>query len=109
MIDEFPFNGIIKRPIMDNNSGDLIPTTIYNGKMDYTIRTDEVGNYAQTNSCIVSIPLIKDSNGSYVMPKKGDIITIATFDESFDLVVDDKMPSAVGGVTIFCSRGTWNE
>ncbi len=107
IIDEFPFSGVITRSMMDEESGDIVDTIIYEGCMDYSLSTAEKGEYAQTDSCIVSIPLIKGNNGKYVMPKKNDTITISTFDDSFKLVVDNYVPSAIGGVTIYCSRGSY--
>lgn len=107
IIDEFPFSGIITRSMMDESSGDIVDTTIYMGRMDYSLSTAERGEYAQTDSSIVSIPLIKDKNGKYIIPKKNDVITISTFDDSFKLVIDNSVPSAIGGVTIYCSRGAY--
>lgn len=122
IIDEFPFSGVITRSMMDEDSGDIVDTIIYEGCMDYSLSTAEKGEYAQTDSCIVSIPLIRELGGDfskdydkvyanyprkYIMPKKNDTITISTFDDSFKLVVDNYVPSAIGGITIYCSRGSY--
>jgi hypothetical protein len=102
MIEEFPYKGKIER-ITESGFGDDTTSIIYDGVMDCTLVTDESGKVAQTADYIVSIPLVKDSNGNYIFPKKEDTIVIMEFGVERSLKVSNYMPSQVGGVTIYCS------
>ena len=96
MIEEFPYKGKIER-ITESGFGDDTTSIIYDGVMDCTLVTDESADY------IVSIPLVKDSNGNYIFPKKEDTIVIMEFGVERSLKISNYMPSQVGGVTIYCS------
>lgn len=110
-IQEYPFSGIIKRtvtledPVTKETSEETV--TIYSGEMDCSMNTAEVGKIAQTSDYVVSMPLVKDSNNKYVFPKKNDEIIVSTYDDSFTLTVNNYMPSQLGGITIYASRGDW--
>jgi len=104
----YPYSGSIHRMIETvNDSGEYSETdiTIYEGKMDATLSTAESGVLAQTANYVISIPLEKDSNGKYKVPKKNDIINIDVLGDEFMLTVDNYMPSQLDGVTIYASRG----
>lgn len=110
IIEEYPFSGVITRTVTtksDNGETDETTVTIYSGVMDCSMNTAEVGNVAQTSDYIVSMPLTKDSNNKYILPKKNDVISISTFDDSFTLTVNNYMPSQLGGITVYASRGDW--
>lgn len=110
MIEEFPFSGIITRTIIvqqENGDIDESVVEIYNGQMDVSLNTAEVGSIAQTSNYIVSMPLIKRENNTYVLPKKDDKITVNMYGDIFTLTVNNYIPSQVGGLTIYSSRGDW--
>ena len=110
MIEEFPFSGIITRTIIvqqENGDIDESVVEIYNGKIDVSLNTAEVGSIVQTSSYIVSMPLIKGEGDTYVLPKKDDKITVNMYGDIFTLTVNNYIPSQVGGLTIYSSRGDW--
>lgn len=98
-IKEFPYNGTITREL-DGNTVEL-----YNGEMDISLNTPEVGTVAQTANYIVSLPFNRDANTTYVIPQKDDKITVSMFGDNFTLIVNLSIPSQVGGVTVYASRG----
>jgi hypothetical protein len=107
---EYPFAGVIKRstgydPILGTGG---TTTTIYSGVIDYGVNTAKTSNIAQTSDCIVSMPLIKSSGGSYALPKKDDIITINAFGDIFDATIVTYEVSQLGGITIYATRGGWS-
>jgi hypothetical protein len=107
---EYPFTGVIKR----NTGSDPIlgtegtSTIIYSGEMDYGVNTAKTGNIAQTSDCIVSMPLIKDNGGNYILPKKEDIITVNVFGDVFDATIVNYEVSQLGGITVYVTRGGWS-
>lgn len=111
MVEEYPFSGIINRTVVnkDDNTGETSEqkVVIYDGKMDYSMNTAEIGNVAQTSNYVVFMPLTKDINGKHILPKKNDMITISSYDESFTLTVNNYVASQIGGITIYASRGDW--
>ncbi|MFA6728467.1 MAG: hypothetical protein WCS17_09685 [Prevotella sp.] len=109
IIQEFPYSGVITRKksvTSDNGDTSDVITEIYNGIMDITVNTAEVGSVAQTSNYIVSTPL-KDSNGNYITPKKNDNIAVYVYGDTFMLSVNNCIPSQIGGITIYASRGVW--
>lgn len=104
---EYPYVGTITRIEEGDGMEEDISTIVYEGVMDEHMREDESGNVLQTSSYIISIPLTKDSEGRYIIPKKGDMIAIKTFCDEFTLTVDNSEPSQLGGVSVYATRNSW--
>lgn len=119
-IAEYPYTGFIERII------ESVPTTpvggdeddepiseiedvvrIYEGVMDEHMVTDDEGHTLQTASYIISIPLTKDDDGNYIIPRKGDRITLSRYGEVLKFNVDNAEPSQIGGVSIYTTRKVW--
>lgn len=102
---EYPYQGTIKRIVEgENEDYDVL---VYEGVMDEHMVSDEEGRTLQTASYIISIPLTKDENGDWIVPRKGDKISLTRYGETFDLIVDNADPSQIGGVSIYAARNTW--
>ena len=111
IVEEYPYTGTINRIVTTQaDNGDIAETTkeIYSGEMDFSLQNDKNGIVAQTSSYIVSIPLILGSDNKYNIPHKDDIITVDNYGESINLKVDNAIPSQLGGITIYATRGDWN-
>lgn len=106
-IMEYPYTGTITRVIQGKGSKPDSEEILYDGVMDEHMVTDEEGRSLQTASYIISIPLTKDENNQWIVPRKGDIIQITRYGETFKLTVDNADPSQLGGVSIYCSRNSW--
>ena len=104
---EYPYVGTITRVVQGKGNEKDQEEVLYKGVMDEHMVTDEVGRTLQTSNYIVSIPLTKDTNGKWIVPKKGDKISITRYDETFKLTVDNAEPSQIGGVSIYASRNSW--
>lgn len=104
---EYPYQGTIKRIVQGKGDNPDTETLLYEGVMDEHLVTIEEGRTLQTSSYIVSIPLIKDENDNWIVPRKGDKIEITRFGETFSLTVDNSEPSQLGGVSIYASRNSW--
>ena len=98
-IEEFPYSGTITREL----DGEVIQ--LYNGVMDVSLNTPEVGTIAQTANYIVSLPYNRDTNATYVIPQKDDKISVSMLGDNFILIVNLSIPSQLGGVTVYASRG----
>lgn len=98
-IEEFPYSGTITREL----DGEVVQ--LYNGVMDISLNTPEVGTVAQTANYIVSLPYNRDANATYVIPQKDDKITVSMLGDNFILIVNLSIPSQLGGVTVYASRG----
>lgn len=110
MVDEileYPYVGVITRVIAGSGDEDDAEIVVYNGAMDEHLVTAEEGNTMQTSSYIISIPLTKDDNGDWIVPRKGDKISLTRYGETFSLTVDNADPSQLWGVTIHASRNDW--
>ena len=107
---EFPFSGTITRKVTAKYASydDPAPSIIYDGEMDIHTTTPEEGRVAQTSDHIVSIPLKKDVNGKYIIPRKGDFICVVRYGEEFEMVIDNVEPSQLGGISIYASRKAWD-
>lgn len=102
---EYPYQGTIKRIVEgENEDYDVL---VYEGVMDEHMVSDEEGRTLQTASYIISIPLTQDENGDWIVPRKGDKISLTRYGETFDLIVDNSDPSQIGGVSIYAARNTW--
>lgn len=106
-IMEYPYTGTITRVIQGKGSKPDTEEILYDGVMDEHMVTDEEGRSLQTASYIVSIPLTKDENNQWIVPRKGDTIQLSRYGETFKLTVDNADPSQLGGVSIYCSRNSW--
>lgn len=104
---EYPYVGTITRFIEGTGRNQDVTQTVYEGMMDEHMVTDEEGRVLQTASYIISIPLTKDSEGNWIVPKKGDKVEITRFGETFLLTVDNAEPSQLMGVSLYCSRNSW--
>lgn len=104
---EYPYVGTITRTIEGTGRNEDVVFVVYEGVMDEHMQTDEEGRTLQTSSYIISIPLTKDGNGEWIVPRKGDKIEITRYGETFDLTVDNSEPSQIGGVSIYASRNSW--
>ena len=104
---EYPYRGTITRVVegVGRNQDEMI--VVYEGVMDEHMVSDEEGRTLQTASYIISIPLTKDENGDWIVPRKGDKISLTRYGETFDLIVDNADPSQIGGVSIYAARNTW--
>lgn len=103
----YPYTGTITHITQGEGRNADQETEIYNGVMDEHMQTDEIGRALQTSSYIVCIPLVKDTNGNYIVPRKGDKISIDRLGETINLVVDNAEPSQLGGVSIYATREDW--
>lgn len=104
---EYPYSGTITRVIAGVGRNPDTTVVVYEGVMDEHMVTDEEGRTMQTASYIVSIPLTKDGDGQWIVPRKGDKIVITRYGETFDLTVDNAEPSQLGGVSIYAARNSW--
>ena len=104
---EYPYFGTITRIKQGSGMEEDDTEVVYEGVMDEHMREDERGNVLQTSSYIISMPLTKDENDCYIIPKKGDTIEITVFCDSFTLAVDNAEPSQLGGVSIYATRNSW--
>ena len=104
---EYPYTGTIMRVEQGKGSKPDTEVLLYEGAMDEHMVTDEEGKTLQTSSYIISIPLTKDTNDSWIVPRKGDKITITRYGETFKLTVDNSEPSQLGGVSIYATRNSW--
>lgn len=104
---EYPYSGTITRTIAGKGMEKDTIVTIYEGVMDEHMTTDEEGRVMQTSSYIISIPLTKDDEGKWIVPRKGDKISITRYGETFTLTVDNADPSQLGGVSIYATRNSW--
>ena len=104
---EFPYTGAVTRVVQGTGRNEDTTLTIYDGVMDLHMQTDEEGRTLQTSSYIVSMPLTKDDEDNWIVPLKGDKITITRYGETFDLTVDNSEPSQLGGISVYVSRNSW--
>ena len=106
-ISEYPYTGTITRTIAGKGMQPDIVITVYEGVMDEHMATDEEGRVMQTSSYIISIPLTKDESDNWIVPRKGDKISLNRYGETFNLTVDNADPSQLMGVTIHATRSSW--
>lgn len=106
-IIEYPYEGTITRTIAGKGMQPDTEIVVYEGVMDEHMTTDEEGRVMQTSAYIISIPLTQDGNGNWIVPHKGDKISITRYGETFNLTVDNADPSQLGGVSIYATRNSW--
>lgn len=104
---EYPYQGTITRLIEGQGDEEDTEVTLYEGVMDEHMVTDNEGRVLQTSSYIISIPLTKDENDNYIVPKKGDKITLERYGETIQFVVDNSEPSQLMGISIYSTRKVW--
>lgn len=105
---EYPYQGTITRLIEGHGDEDDTEIILYEGVMDEHMVTDDEGRVLQTSSYIISIPLVKDNNGKYVIPISGDEISLIRYGEPLKFTVDNAEPSQIGGVSIYVTRKSWD-
>lgn len=106
-IVEYPYQGTIISVTQGKGKEDDKEEVIYEGVMDEHLQTPMEGREMQTSEYIISMPLVKDSNGSYIVPKKGDKIEVMVYGIAIRLVIDNVDPSQLGGITITATRKSW--
>ena len=106
-IMEYPYVGVITRIIEGHGDDEDTTLTIYDGVMDETMSTDDEGRVLQTASYVISIPLTQTQSGEYIIPLKGDEITLTRYGQVLKFVVDNSEPSQLGGVSIYSTRKDW--
>lgn len=104
---EYPYSGIITRITEGHGNEDDVETTLYEGVMDEHLMTDNEGRLMQTAAYILSIPLVQDENGGYIVPRKGDKVELLRYGETIFFEVDNAEPSQLGGVSIHATRKSW--
>lgn len=107
-ISEYPYVGTITRVIAGKGMEKDTELVVYEGMMDEHMATDEEGKTMQTSAYVVSIPLTVDELGNWIVPRKGDKISLTRYGETFTLTVDNADPSQLGGVSIYATRNSWN-
>lgn len=106
-IQEYPYTGTITRVIAGKGMQKDTELVVYEGVMDEHMITAEEGRTLQTSSYIISTPLTKDEDGNWIVPRKGDKISLTRYGETFALTVDNADPSQLGGVSIYATRNSW--
>ena len=106
-IQEYPYQGTITRIVQGRGDDDDQEVLLYSGVMDEHLMTAEEGRALQTSSYIISIPLTKDTNGQYIVPRKGDVISLNWYGETLTFDVENAEPSQLGGISIYASRRSW--
>lgn len=104
---EYPYTGTITHVVQGTGRNPDTEVVIYEGVMDEHMATDEQGRVMQTASYIISIPLTKNENDEWIVPRKGDKISLSRFGEMFALTVDNAEPSQLMGVSIYATRTSW--
>jgi hypothetical protein len=54
------------------------------------------------------MPLTQNGDGSYIIPRSGDEITLVRYGEPLRFVVENAEPSQIGGVSIYVTRKSWD-
>lgn len=104
---EYPYYGTIHRVVQGTGRNADTETLIYEGEMDEHMTTYEEGRTLQTADYIISIPLKQNDYGEWIIPLKGDKISITRYGETIKLTVDNAEPSQLSGVSIYASRNSW--
>lgn len=104
---EYPYQGTITRVVAGQGQEDDERIVIYEGIMDEHMVTAEEGRTMQTSSYIISMPLLKNDNDEWIVPRKGDEISLVRYGETINLVVDNAEPSQLGGISVYAARNEW--
>lgn len=105
---EYPYTGTITRFIEAHGDEDDEEVVIYDGVMDEHMVTDDEGRVLQTSSYIISIPLVQDEEGKYIIPVVNDKITLTRYGETLEFTVENAEPSQLQGVSIYSTRKSWD-
>lgn len=104
---EYPYTGTVTRVVEGTGREPDQEVVVYEGVMDEHMTTDTEGRVLQTASYIISMPLTKNDEDEWIVPHKGDKITITRYGETFDLTVDNAEPSQIGGISVHAYRNSW--
>ena len=104
---EYPYYGTITRIIAGEGREPDQEIVVYDGVMDEHMTDDEEGHVLQTASYIISIPLTKSENDEWIVPHKGDRISLTRYGEVIEFVTDNAEPSQIGGISIYAARNNW--
>lgn len=104
---EYPYRGTITHVVAGVGREPDTEVLVYDGPMDEHLRSDEEGKTLQTSAYIISMPLTKNEDNEWIVPRKGDKISVDIYGMSLDLTVDNAEPSQLGGVTVYASRNSW--
>jgi len=107
-IVEYPYEGVITRIVEGHGDNDDEELTVYEGVMDEHMVSDDEGRILQTASYIISIPLTKDDNDEYIVPRKGDSVSLMRYGEELNFTVDNAEPSQLMGISVYCTRKDWS-
>lgn len=107
-IVEYPYEGVITRIVEGHGDNDDEELTVYEGVMDEHMVSDDEGRILQTASYIISIPLTKDDSDNYIVPRKGDSVSLTRYGEELNFTVDNAEPSQLMGISVYCTRKDWN-
>jgi hypothetical protein len=53
------------------------------------------------------MPLTKDVDGNYIIPRKGDEVSIDRLGETMNFVIDNVEPSQLDGISLYATRQDW--
>ena len=105
---EYPYTGTIYRVVQGKGDSSDEEVLLYEGVMDEHQMEHEVGRTLQTASYIISIPLTQGYDGEWIVPHKGDKISLLRYGETILFEVDNAEPSQLGGVSIYAARQSWS-
>lgn len=105
---EYPYQGVVTRLIEGRGDDDDTTKVIYEGVMDAHMMTYEEGKTLQTSTYIISMPLTKDDSDRYIVPRANDRIRVERYGETIELTVENAEPSQLGGISIYCTRKSWD-
>ena len=89
---EYPYQGTITRVVQGKGKEKDSEVLLYEGVMDEHMVTDEEGRMLQTASYIVSMPLTKDDKGNWIMPRKGDKVSVTRYGDTISLNIGNTTP-----------------
>ena len=106
-IVEYPYTGSVTHIIQGQGRNDDSEIIIYEGVMDEHMQRDEEGRSLQSAGYVICMPLTKDNNGNYIIPRKGDKVHIDRYGEDMYFVVDNVEPSQLQGISLYATRQDW--
>ena len=75
--------------------------------MDEHMQRDEEGRSLQSAGYVICMPLTKDDEGNYIVPRKGDFVYINRLGEDMNFIIDNVEPSQLGGISLYATRQDW--
>lgn len=106
-IEEYPYTGSITHVTQGQGRAKDTKTVIYEGVMDEHMQRDEEGRSLQSAGYVICMPLTKDDNGNYIVPRKGDLVYINRLGEDMNFIIDNVEPSQLGGISLYATRQDW--